>query len=179
MGNSQPGENIKKVTVRLDPDWAPIGVKHFKGLVETGDFENSAVHNVVPGKLAKFGLPAEPLPDYTPIKDDIRRAKNKRGTLVFWPEDGKIDDVLGYGRTNQLAFNLQDSDTLDRKDIQPIGEVMGNGMEVIDQVYSGYGGKPVFDELKRKGNKYLDDEFPKLTKIKSVTISESSEDMDM
>jgi len=171
-GDKQPGEDLRQITVRLDPEWAPRGVKQFKDLAESGDFENAAVYHSKPGVWKMFGMPAEPLPEYPYIKDDKQKVDNKRGTIAFAQD-------YSHRRSNQLVFNLQDQKYADRKGIQPIGEVLGDGMEVIDKIFDGYGKKPVLDEIKQKGNKYLDEEFPKLTKIKSVKIFEPTEDAEM
>jgi len=158
LEGDQGGEG--EVKVRLHPEWAPRGVRRFKELVRMGEFEDSAVFHVSK-KTAHFGLPAKPtlIPDH--IKDDFVRVGNRRGTLTF-NQDG--------GRVNQLFFNTADNDRmLDLKGYAPIGEVL-EGMDIVDGFYSGYGTRPSRLEIKMQGNEYLDKQFPKLSKIKSVEI---------
>jgi homoserine O-acetyltransferase len=79
-------------------------------------------------------------------------------------------------RTTQLFINLSDNSRLDREGFAPIGRVI-EGMEIVDQLYSGYGedagggmrgGKQ--DKLFAEGDRYLDREFPKLDKIVKAVI---------
>eukprot|EP00933_Yihiella_yeosuensis_P058794 TRINITY_DN5950_c2_g1_i1.p1 TRINITY_DN5950_c2_g1~~TRINITY_DN5950_c2_g1_i1.p1 ORF type:complete len:249 (-),score=48.57 TRINITY_DN5950_c2_g1_i1:264-1010(-) len=151
-----------QIKVRLHPDWAPRGVKRFKALARSGYLDDSAVFHV-DGKTAQFGLPAEPglTPDH--IKDDTPRVGNVRGTLAF-------AQTRSDRRVDELFFNVADNNGLDRKNIAPIGEVV-EGMDVVDQFYSGYRRRPNRADIKMTGNQYLDAEFPLLSKIKNVEVS--------
>jgi len=160
LGGEQGGGG--EVKVRLHPEWAPRGVKRFKELVRMGEFEDAAVFHVSKG-AAHFGLPAEPTltPDH--IKDDLVRTSNRRGTLTFSQDTQN-------GRVNQLFFNTKDNDgILDRKGYAPIGEVV-EGMDIVDSFYGGYGTRPSRYDIKQQGNDYLDEQFPKLSKIMAVEI---------
>jgi peptidyl-prolyl cis-trans isomerase A (cyclophilin A) len=152
----------KQVKVRLHPEWAPRGVRRFKELVKIGELDNAAVFHVDKA-TAQFGLPAEPTLTPAKIKDDHVRTSNRRGTLTF-AQSGH------NSRVNQLFFNTKDNGLLDSKGFAPIGEVL-DGMDVVDQLYDGYGKRPKRDEILAEGNKYLDEHFPKLSKIKSVEVS--------
>jgi len=150
-----------EIKVRLRPDWAPRGVKRFEQLSRIGDLEDAAVYHVT-GQAAHFGLPASPSLEPAPIKDDIVRAENKRGTLTFKPS--------GMARVNEMFFNKEDNTWLDRQGYAPIGEVV-EGMDVVDRLYAGYGKRPNRHDIKMEGNKYLDEDFPKLSKIVAVEVS--------
>jgi len=154
----------EQVRVRLHPEWAPRGVKRFEQMVRLDEYEDSVVYHVDDG-FAHFGLPAETGTLRPPaIKDDIVRTGNKRGTLTF--------TQMGSGtRTSQLFFNTEDNTHLDSKGFAPIGEVLGNGMDVVDRLYSGYGKQPSVESILMQGNKYLKEDFPNLSKIKSVEVS--------
>lgn len=151
-----------EVKVKLRPDWAPHGVRRFKQLVSFGDLNNAAVYHVTESE-AHFGLPANPTLEPSPIPDDVYGAANKRGTLVF-----KATGAFG-SRCNQLFFNTVDNRKNDRIGLVPIGEVV-EGMEYVDQLFSGDGERPNLKMIEAEGNKYLDTNFPKLSKILSVEL---------
>lgn len=157
----------KEVRVRLRPDWAPRGVRRFEELVRIGEMKESAVYHVdeVNGR-ANFGLPAEPTLMPAPIKDDQWKmdASNKRGTLSF-------ASVGEDSRANELFFNTGNNLNLDKRGFTPIGEVVGDGMDVVDKFYAGYGNKVDRITILKEGNEYLDASFPKLSKIISVDIN--------
>jgi len=152
----------QQVKVRLHPEWAPRGVRRFKELVSIGEMKDSAVFHV-DEDFAHFGLPATPILEPDHIPDDRVRASNRRGTLTF-AQFGKDS------RVNQLFFNKDDNSKLDRIGFAPIGEVV-EGMDVVDQLYAGHGNRPERGEILEAGNKYLDQKFPKLSKIRSVEVS--------
>ena len=52
----------------------------------------------------------------------------------------------------------------------PFGKVLGNGMDVVDQIFSGHGESPDQGRIQSEGNKYLKKTFPKLSYINSVTV---------
>merc|ERR1712080_249547 len=98
---------------------------------------------------AKFGWPAEPTLPWDPIGDDSVKASNKRGRVSF-------TGFVGAKRVNELFINYVDNSKLDRKGVAPIGEVLGNGMDVLDRLYDVYGATPSQQLLAKEGNKYLD-----------------------
>ncbi|CAK0833593.1 unnamed protein product [Prorocentrum cordatum] len=63
-------EENASFTVRVHPDWAPLGAAHFRKLVEQGWYNDAGVFRVVEGFVAQFGLPARPQPDMQKIADD-------------------------------------------------------------------------------------------------------------
>lgn len=163
LNGDQGGEG--EVKVKLHPEWAPRGVQRFKELVRIGELENAAVFHVTED-AAHFGLPAEPTLEPTRIKDDIVRVPNKRGTLTF--NQGALD-----GRVNEVFINRNDNTFLDRRGYAPIGEVV-DGMDIVDKLYAGYGKRPNRHEIKLSGNEYLDQEFPKLSKIAKVDVTDAN-----
>ena len=104
--------------------------------------------------------------------DEPVRHSNVRGTVSY---------ARGGPNTRavQLYVNLVDNvrlDTLNAFGFPPIAEVMV-GMEVVDSLYSGYGGTrqerlpgPSQDSIRVAGNGYLDRAFPKLDLIQASRV---------
>ena len=59
---------------------------------------------------------------------------------------------------------------LDGMGFSPFGKVLGTGMDVVDQIFSGHGESPDQGRIQSEGNKYLKKTFPKLSYINSVTV---------
>lgn len=79
-------------------------------------------------------------------------------------------------RTTQLFLNFGDGGPVLDSSFAPFGEVI-EGMEVVDSIYkigegppSGKG--PAQQDITQKGNAYLDQKFPDLTKVVRVRIVE-------
>lgn len=152
-------------------DLAPIGVDRFYALVSEGFFDGARFFRVVPGYVVQFGIPADSAVGAAwrgkRIPDDSVHASNVRGTIAFargGPET----------RTAQLFINLADNpklDTLATIGFPPIGEVLGDGMMVVDSLYGGYGEGaprglgPQQDSIRLQGEPYLAREFPLLDRI--------------
>ena len=154
-------------------DWAPRGADRFFNLVRAGFFDDSRFFRVRAGFIAQFGIAGDAAVATRwrseAISDDPVRQSNTRG-FVSYAMTGPD------ARTTQLFINLPDNSRLDREGFAPIGRVI-EGMEIVDQLYSGYGedagggmrgGKQ--DKLFAEGDRYLDREFPKLDKIVKAVI---------
>lgn len=162
-------------TVEVHPSWAPNGAKRFRELVEADYYTDIAAFRVIDNFMAQFGIHGDPAMNKkwreNRIPDDPRNpdVSNTRGRVTFAMAGPNT-------RTTQLFINFRDNSMLDSQGFTPIGEVVGDGMTVVDKLYKGYGegaprGKgPDQGELQAKGNEYLKKEFPKLSYIKSVTI---------
>merc|ERR1712083_677160 len=72
-------------------------------------------------------------------------------------------------RTTQLFINYVDNSRLDSMGFAPFGEVEGDGMSVVKQIYN-CGEKPNQGQIQSSGNAYLDKSFPDLSKIKKATL---------
>jgi peptidyl-prolyl cis-trans isomerase A (cyclophilin A) len=153
--------------VEVHREWAPLGADRFYNLVKNRFFTNAAFFRVVPNFIVQFGLNEFPEVnaawENAKIKDDPVTHGNKPGTLVF--------ATAGPGtRTTQLFINFKDNGpSLDGQGFAAFGEVT-EGMDIVRQIYPGYGEQPDQGMITRQGKAYLDKNFPKIDFIKSATI---------
>lgn len=153
-------------TIHVNRDWAPLGADRFYNLVHHHFYDDAAFFRVVPNFVVQFGLNANPQVNKAwqsaNIKDDPVTQSNKRGFLTFATAGPNT-------RTTQLFINLGDNSSLDRQGFAPFGQIT-QGMEVVFQIYSGYGEAPNQEMITNQGKAYLDKNFPKLDHIVSATI---------
>lgn len=74
-----------------------------------------------------------------------------------------------------MFINFADNTNLDSMGFSPFGRVV-KGMDVVDQIYSGYGETPDQGRIQNEGNKYLKKEFGKLSYIESVQFIDNIDD---
>jgi cyclophilin family peptidyl-prolyl cis-trans isomerase len=154
--------------------WAPRGADRFLELVRTRFFDDSRFFRVRAKYIAQFGIAGDPAVTRVwkdrYIPDDSVRTTNVRGTFAFAMTGPNL-------RNTQIYINLVDNKQLDSQGFSPVGRVV-EGMDVVDQIYWGYGedaggglraGKQ--QRMLEEGNKHLDADFPKLDKlIRAKTI---------
>ena len=159
--------------VEVHPKWAPLGAARFLELVDEGDkfWKGIRFFRVIDGFMAQFGIAGKP--DMAKewrtktIKDDPVIESNVRGFLSFATSGAD-------SRTTQMFINLVDNKNLDDMGFAPFAKVVGDGMKVVDQIYSGYGegapggNGPDQSRIQAEGNKYLKRQFPNLAYVKSV-----------
>jgi cyclophilin family peptidyl-prolyl cis-trans isomerase len=162
--------------LELVREWGPIGADRFYNLVRLGYFDDTRVHRVRAGYIAQFGLHGDPAVNAawagSYLADDPARSRNARGTFAFSYEGpGKPNT-----RTTQIYINLADNVRNDAEHFTVLGRVV-QGMEVVDQLYSGYGeesgggvrqGKQ--GPLVRGGNAYMDAQYPRLDRIVRAVV---------
>lgn len=152
---------------------APRGADRFYRLVHAGYFDDSRFFRVVPGFIAQFGIPGDPAITRVwkdrAIADDSVRTSNVRGTIAYAMTGPNT-------RTTQLFISLVDNSRLDTQGFSPIGRVV-SGMEVVDQLYGGYGESAgggmrarKQDRMLNEGNQHLDRDFPKLDRLLTAHI---------
>jgi peptidyl-prolyl cis-trans isomerase A (cyclophilin A) len=153
--------------VEVHRDWAPLAVDRFYELVQQKYFDDNRFFRVVPGFVAQFGLSGFPKASQywsmVPIQDEPRKEHNDRGSLSF-------AQAGANSRTSQVFINITDnSSNLDSQGFVPFGRVV-QGMETVEDIYSGYGDKPDYSRILREGNAYLNDEFNGLDFIKTARV---------
>jgi peptidyl-prolyl cis-trans isomerase A (cyclophilin A) len=166
---------VKFVTTKGDfildvtRSWSPNGVDRFYTLVKHGFFDGIKFFRVVPGFVVQFGIHGDPALAgkwlQANIPDDKVVQSNKRGYITY------AKSSLPNSRSTQLFINLADNDRLDSMGFAPFGKV-SKGMDVVDKLYGGYGEQitQLQGQIAQEGNKFLDQNFPKLDSIKTATI---------
>lgn len=159
--------------MEVNREWAPRGADRFLELVRSKFFDDSRFFRVRAKYIAQFGIAGDPAVtrkwEGREFPDDPVRTSNVRGTFAF--------AMTGPNQRNtQVYINLVDNTQLDAQGFSPIGRVV-EGMDVVDQLYAGYGedaggglrlGKQ--QDMLTKGNAHLDAHFPKLDKLISAKI---------
>ena len=159
--------------VDVTRSWAPNGADRFYNLVRNGYYDGVYFYRVVSGFMAQFGMHGEPQVEVrwsrATITDDPVVASNTRG-MVSYAKSGP------NSRTTQLFINFGDNSGLDRQGFAPVG-VVSEGMDVVDQLHSGYGELEDFGgdgprayNILAEGNQYLVDNFPDLDHIIAATL---------
>jgi peptidyl-prolyl cis-trans isomerase A (cyclophilin A) len=146
---------------------APLGADRFYNLVKSKFYDGARFFRVVPGFVVQFGIAADPktTKDWDiKIPDDPVKDTNGRGTISFATSGANT-------RTTQVFINFGDNVRLDSMGFAPFGKVV-SGMDVVDQIYSGYDEKPEQDRTEQEGNSYLEKEFPNLDYIKTARIAQ-------
>jgi cyclophilin family peptidyl-prolyl cis-trans isomerase len=164
LNGKEPGgeESFK---VRVHPEWAPKGAARFQEIIKNNLLSDARFFRVVPGFVAQFGIPAQPQVAAQwrekTIQDDPVKVSNKRGTLVFATSGPN-------SRTTQMFINFNDNSNLDGMGFSPFGEVVGEGMSVVDKINPEYGERPNQGEIQMQGNAYLEKDFPDMAYIKKI-----------
>ncbi len=153
--------------------WAPQGADRFYNLVKMGYYDNVAFFRAVKGFMVQFGIHGDPLVNTkwreARITDDKPAQSNTRGRITFATSGAD-------SRTVQVFINFGDNSNLDAMGFSPFGEVAGEGMKIVDSLYTGYGegaprGRgPNQMLLQQQGNAYLQAQFPQLDYLKKATI---------
>jgi len=182
IGPSKSGSFIMEV----HSDWAPIGAKRFLDLVDgigpTGNrqpeysgetfWKGLRFFRVIDGFMAQFGIASKH--DISAqwvnakLKDDPVKESNKKGYVTFATSGPD-------SRSSQMFINFSDNSFLDSQGFAPFAKVV-QGMEVVDQIYKGYGETPDQGMIQDEGNRYLKRKFPNLSYVKSVQRVESTGD---
>jgi peptidyl-prolyl cis-trans isomerase A (cyclophilin A) len=158
------------IVIEVTRAWAPRGADRFYNLVRAGFYTDCSFYRTIPGFMTQFGISARP--DVTrvwvnaTIPDDPVKQSNTRGRVTY--------ATAGPGtRTTQLFINFGNNSRLDTDSgvFAPFGEVV-EGMDVVDKLYSGYGGEPAAATplIEEQGKAFLDKSYPKLDRILTAVI---------
>ncbi|MDQ6678237.1 MAG: peptidylprolyl isomerase [Acidobacteriota bacterium] len=152
--------------IEIHRDWAPLGADRFYTLVKSGFFDGARFFRVIPAFMVQFGISGNPATtkrwNGTEFADDPGRQSNTRGMVSFATRGPNT-------RTTQVFINFGNNARLDGQGFTPFGRVV-SGMDVVDQLYSGYGESPDQTRIESEGASYTEKDFPRLDYIKTAKI---------
>jgi len=130
--------NHGSITIELFADEAPLTVANFLHYVDSGFYNNTIFHRVIPGFVIQGGGFGPGLARRTPGRPVRNEAANgltnRRGTLSM----ARTSDI--HSATSQFFINLSDNPSLDHHGDAPhqygyavFGRVI-KGMEVVDEI---------------------------------------------
>lgn len=156
--------------VEVTRAWAPNAADRFYNLVKNGFYDGTRFFRVLEGFMVQFGLNGNPEIQRpwqsANLRDEPVVQSNLRGYMSFTMES------MPNTRFTMVFINFKDNPRLDKDGFAPFGRVV-TGLEVVDKLHSGYGreNEPNQRRILREGNKYLQDEYPKLDFVKKATIT--------
>jgi len=158
------------ITLNVTRSFSPNGVDRFYQLLTLNStfsyYEENGFFRVLPGFVVQFGINGDPRVsgqwENANIPDDPVIISNTVGTIAY-------ADAGPNTRTTQLYINYGDNSNLDGLGFTPFGYVL-TGMDVANQIYSGYGQNPDQSSIYSVGNSYLKENFPLLDYIISTKI---------
>ena len=172
--------SVGDFVVRVTRQWAPIGADRFYNLIVNGYYDETRFFRVAPGRngqrfVAQWGIHGDPSVNAewqtspaAKIKDDPVVQPNTRGRVTFAMSGPN-------SRTTQLFISYADNAFLDGMGFSVFGEVIDDGMTIVDQINGEYEERPDQYRIQTEGNAYLLQEFPKLDHIINTTIVKSSD----
>lgn len=127
--------SLGDMTIELFADKAPITVKNFLAYVDSGFYNGTTFHRVIPNFVIQGGGFANGMvkkDTYPPIKNEADNGlKNLRGTLSM----ARTSDI--NSATSQFFVNLKDNPMLDNNPnsfgYAVFGKVVA-GMDVVDKI---------------------------------------------
>ena len=148
-------------------DWAPLGADRFYNLVKNGYYDDVRFFRVIEGFVAQFGMHGDPFINAVwsddPIADDPVTQSNLRGFVTF------ARTSAPNSRTTQVFINFVDNLDLDILGFAPFGQVEER-IDVVDQLFSGYGEGPLQQNIRTRGNSYLTESFPNLDYVERASV---------
>ena len=126
---------LGSLTIELYPEKAPITVENFLAYIDSGFYDGTIFHRVIPRFMIQTGGLTQDMKEKetkSPIKNEAMNGlKNKRGTLAM----ARTRDI--NSATSQFFINLKHNEFLDHG-VRDFGyAVFGKvvqGMEVVDKI---------------------------------------------
>lgn len=125
----------RDIKVEIDEKAAPITAQNFLNYVESGHYNGTTFHRVIPNFMIQGGgldAEMEPKPTARPISNEANNGlQNKVGTIAM----ARTSDP--HSATSQFFINVADNDFLNHRDESPQGWgycVFGKVIEGMDLV---------------------------------------------
>ncbi len=167
---------IGNFVIEVHRSWAPRAADRFYNLVKAGYWKGTSFIRVIRGHVVQWGIHGNPIVTKSwqeqAFDPDPVVKTNKAGYVAFAPE-------VGTGKpATQILVNLSDHPDYDKVGYAPFGRIT-QGFDVLSRSFGRYG------EFKEIGNKdgisvkmvikrgepYLERNFPLLTKIRSAQLT--------
>ncbi|AWH86680.1 peptidylprolyl isomerase [Flavobacterium album] len=156
--------------IEVNRKWSPNAADRLYELIKDGYYDNTLFYRVVPDFVVQFGSTdtLKMKKWSTGVPDEEVLLGNKKGTISF-ARLGKDS------RSADLFINLKDNTRLDTitfegvKGFPAFGNVT-KGMDVVEQLYSGYGDNTLEDENLYGDRELFKKAFPKLDGIKRAYL---------
>jgi len=127
--------SLGEIELELEAEKAPVSVENFLGYVDSGFYDGTVFHRVIPGFMIQgggFGEGLNQKPTKAPIKNEADNGlHNVRGTVAM----ARTQNV--NSATSQFFINHRDNDFLDHggRDFgYAVFAKVVRGMEVVDQI---------------------------------------------
>jgi peptidyl-prolyl cis-trans isomerase A (cyclophilin A) len=121
-----------QIEIELDSVKAPISTKNFLDYVNSGFYNNTIFHRVIPGFMVQGGGFTQQMQQKetkAPIKNESKNGlHNVRGTLSM-ARTSNPDSA-----TSQFFINVKDNDFLDQGDGYAVFGKVVKGMDVVDVI---------------------------------------------
>lgn len=177
------------LSIAVHPSWSPLGAENFLNMVRTGFFSSKVgLFRALKDFITQFGLAGDPVVQEA-YDNGIRKEPGEWGfkdDFQWLPKQGMINGVNrfqeGYisyagggsnSRSTQLFITTRSTDWLggDSPWETPIGQIVGvNSYKTAHSFYTEYGEAPNQHQIRRYGNKYLEENFPNIDYITSCNI---------
>ena len=136
--------------------------------MKSGYYDEARFFRIVPNFVVQWGINKDPKVsrqwNQKYISDDPVKESNRRGYITYAKRGPDT-------RTTQLFINLADNVSLDAMGFASFGKV-AEGMDVVQNLYAGYGQTPQQDLIQLQGNDYLQSQFPQLDYIKTARVEQ-------
>jgi len=158
--------------IEVRKEWSPKAADRLYNLIKSGYYNNTTFYRVVPNFVAQFG-PVDTLYTYPwkkiVVPDEKVVHSNKKGTLSF-ARSGK--ESRGF----DLFINMRDNPYLDTINFEgvkgyPAFGTVTKGMDIVNQLYSGYGETTLEYEKLYTNQQRLRRAYPKIDLIKQAYIT--------
>ena len=121
-----------QIEIELDPVKAPISTKNFLDYVDSGFYNNTIFHRVIPGFMVQgggFTSQMQQKETKAPIKNESKNGlHNVRGTLSM------ARTSVPDSATSQFFINVKDNDFLDSGDGYAVFGKVVSGTDIVDAI---------------------------------------------
>ena len=159
--------------------WSPAAVDRLYQLLKHGFYKDIAIYRVMPDYIAQFGIHND-----STVSSIFRKVKIIDEPVLKTNSKGTISFARGGPETRgtNLFINLKDNsprlDTLTYLNVAGFPGIaqVTSGFDVVASFYDGYGAElnDKQDSIATYGNKYLQENYPKLDYIQKAYLTGES-----